>query len=334
MKKDIALVRIVIIEDDQEKRDELLEILRDIGFRLNNIMQTKYAEKGIELINDELPDIVLLDLKLPYNPDNESISINNSNKVIKEVERLNAVRNQEECSTGIIIISASIDDYGLQRHYKDVPEVVDFFDKDEIALNEEKFKEDLLTKINQAVDRDFKHVCKIDINDIRHIKIKKLETIHEELYNRISTDLFGQFQKLNNKNVNTYLIVEGVIGLSGKIVEDIINLSEDKAADLTLIDDSDNFNSVRDRLNKLTGRNWNHYDKRYNIKGKAVYSRKAAEYARFAYQLRSEALHSKEKDSDNKKYFVGSKYTIEDASVSISLIMPLINEFVKFMSNK
>lgn len=56
MKKDIALVRIVIIEDDQEKRDELLEILRDIGFRLNNIMQTKYAEKGIELIDQ--PKIV------------------------------------------------------------------------------------------------------------------------------------------------------------------------------------------------------------------------------------------------------------------------------------
>jgi len=136
MKKSIGEISVLIIEDDREKREELVEILRDFGIELSNINYTKYAEEGIELLNNELPDVVLLDLNIPYSQGSESIKIDNSNKVIRAVERTNIARNLEDHSTGIIIISASVSDDGLRKNYKHIKEVVDFFDKDEIALNE------------------------------------------------------------------------------------------------------------------------------------------------------------------------------------------------------
>lgn len=332
MKKSIKEVKIVIIEDDQLKREDLVEILRDLGLKLSNINQSKYAEKGIEIIRDEWPDVVLLDLKIPYNKESESIKIDNSNKVIKAIEGLNAARNQVDSSTGIIIISASIKDEGLRKNYKHITEVVAFFTKDE--LDEENFKQELLKKIHQVVERDFRHVCKIELKEIRNIKLKKLEVIHKGLYNRISIDLLGQFQKLNNRRVNTYQIVENVISLSGRIVEDVICLIENKDAGLLPVDDSDNFNSVRNKLTALSGRKWCHDAKRYDLEGTPIISRKAAEYARLAYYFRSEALHTKEGDDDNKKIFNSGEYSIEDAAISINLIIPLIQDYVEFMSRK
>lgn len=334
MKKPVSDIKVVIIEDDKEKREELIEILRDLEIKLENIKQSKYAENGIELIANELPDVVLLDLKIPYSVESESIKIDNSNKVINEVERLNAARNQEDSSTGILIISASIQDDGLRKKYKNTPEVVDFFDKDEIALDEKKFKKELLRKILQVVERDFRHETKIELKEIRNVKLNKLKEIHRGLYDRITKDLLGQFEKLNNRKANIYGIAERIIGLSGRIVEDIINIIENSETDLTPIDDSDNFKSIRNKLTDLTGRRWDNYTKSYDVISTPVFSRKAAEYARFAYQLRSEALHSKEGDDKNAKIFVNDTYTIEDASVSISLIMPLIQEFIIYMKDR
>ncbi len=334
MKNHIFDIKVVIIEDDKEKREELIEILRDIDIKLENIKQSKYAEDGIEIIANELPDVVLLDLKIPYSEESESIKIDNSNKVIKEVERLNAARNQEDASTGILIISASIQDDGLRKNYKHIPEVVDFFDKDEIALDENKFKKEVLRKILQVVERDFRHETKIELKEIRNVKLNKLKEIHIGLYDRIMNDLLGQFEKLNNRNANTYRLAENIIGLSGRIVEDIINLIENNETNLTPLDNSDNFSSIRNKLTELTGRRWDNYTKSYEVISNPIISRKAAEYARFAYQLRSEALHSKEGDDKNKKIYVNDAYTIEDASVSISLIMPLIQEFIIFIKDR
>ncbi len=330
MKKPLGNIKIVIIEDDQEKSEELIEILYGLGFNLEKIKSSGYAENGIELINDELPDVVLLDLKIPYNEDDRRIKIDNSNKVINEVERLNAARNQEDSSTGIIIISASVQDSGLKNNYKHIPEVVDFFDKDEIALNKDGFKSKLLNKIEIATERDFRHKTQINLSDIRQVNLKKLETIHKGLYERINSDLLGQFDKLNNREINTNQIIENIIGLSGRIVEDILNLVDNDHSTLTTYSNIDNFNSVRNRLTNYTGRWWNNDSKKLENKGKKIFSRSAAEYARLAYMFRSEALHSKEADTDNKNIFVGNSYSIGDAAISINLIMPLILEFIKY----
>jgi len=334
MKKPAEEIKILIIEDDQPKREEMVEILRDKGIKLSNVFTAGYAEKGIEILENELPDIVLLDLKIPYNEESISIKTENSNKVIREVERLNAIRNLENLSTGIIIISASVADEGVRNNYKHTPEVVDFFDKDEIAINKEKFISDLFKKIQQTIERDFKHECKIELKEIRNTKLSRLKKIHQNLYERITIDLLEQFEKLNNKNANISHIAESIIGLSGRIVEDIINLIEDDAYELVATDRADNYRSVREKLTFLTGRSYDYDKKNYTKIGNSIFSRKSAHYATLAYKLRSEALHSKEGDSKNDKIFVNSRYTIEDAAISINLIMPLIQEFIEYKKNK
>lgn len=330
---DIKKINVLIVEDDQEKREELAELLRDIGIELKNIQQVKYAEKAIEIVNDDLPEVVLLDLKIPFNPDNESINIKNSNLIIKEVERVNAARNNELSSTGIIVISASVDDQGLQENYKHNPDIVDFLDKDEIALDEDKFKGRLLKRIKNIARREFSHDCKIELPTIRKIKLNKLKEINLKLYERIVNDLLERFAGLNNKKANVKRDSEMIIGLAGRIVEDIINLFHDENVDLLPIDESDNFSSVRNKLNNLTGRRWNNSERKLVLIGTPKISRRAAEYARFAYQLRSEALHSKEGDIDNKKLFNTDEFAIEDAAISINLIMPLVQEFINFKNN-
>jgi hypothetical protein len=276
-------------------------------------------------------------LTIPYNEESKSLKIDNSNKVIKEVERLNALRNQQEDSTGIIIISASIDDRGLMNKYKDTPEIVDFFDKDDIALKKNKFKDDLINAIQKSTEREFKHECKIEFSDLRNLKASKLKSIHPKLFKRINEDLLGEFTKLNNKNVNTSRVAEYIIGMAGVIVEDIINLVEDKQYVLKEIDQSDNLSSVRNRLIALTGRRYVGYENghsQYEIINTPVFSRKAADFAVYAYKLRSEALHSKEGDKYNSKIFNDPHYTIENAAVSVNLIMPLIIEYIDFEINK
>jgi len=335
MRKDLGQIKILIIEDEQEKREELVELLRDLGFSLPNIFYTQYAETGIEILDDELPDVVLLDLNIPYSKDNISVKIDNSNKVINAVERLNALRNQDDDSTGILIISASVDDEGIRKKYKHTPEVVDFFVKEDLDLKPEKFKDDLKKKIIIAIEREFNRSTIVEIKELRNLKLKKLQLINVDLFRRIEKEVIDEFEKLNNRKVNESLIARGIIGTVGIIVEDVINLLEDKNALLQPIDDSDNFYSVRNRLNKLTGREWIREDNKFDLAGsKPMISRKAADYARYAYQLRSEVLHTKEGDTDNKKIFNTNNFTIFDASISISLITPLIHEFIDLMEKK
>ena len=328
MTKPTNEIKVVIIEDDKAKKEELVEILHTNKFSLKNIFSTGFSDIGIDLIEEHLPDVVLLDLKIPANEDDQSVKIENSNKVIKDVELINARRNQDDESTGIIIISASVNDSGLQRLYKDKPEIVHFFDKERITLDPKSFSSDLIDKINIVVARNFRHIVQVDYDSIRNIKIKKLESINKDLFERIDTNLLGQFAKLNNRNVNVHQIVEGIIGLSGKIVEDIVILLEDNDASLSIIDDSDNFNSIRNKLTKLSGRKYDHSSKGNDIIYPEIISRKAADFASYAYKLRSEALHSKEGDIKNDKIFVNSKYSISDAVISIDLIMPLVQEFI------
>ncbi|MEX0980489.1 MAG: hypothetical protein WD577_11950 [Bacteroidales bacterium] len=337
MSKPIADIKILIIEDDQEKREELVEILRDAGLSLVNVSVTGFAETGIEKLEDEQPDVVLLDLKIPYNEESMSLNIDNSNKVIHAVERLNVTRNQEADSTGILIISASVDDRGIRNQYKHTKEVIDFFDKDEIALNKEGFKQELLKKIQRTVEREIKHECAVEYPEIRKIKLSKLKPLHLDLHNRIVNDLLGDFEKLNNRNVNTSRVSENIIGLAGRIVEDIINLIEDDQYSLSENDQSDNFTSVRNRLINLSGRKYLRHENRqaiYKTNGERIISRKAAEYGKQAYILRSEALHSKDGDRFNNKIFKDTEYTIEDAAISIGLIIPLISEFITYLKNK
>lgn len=337
MTKSTAEIKVLIIEDDQEKREELVEILRDSGIQLSNVKATGFAESGIQLLDNEEPDVVLLDLKIPYNEESISLNIDNSNKVINAVERLNSIRNQEAESTGILIISASIDDRGIRNQYKHTKEIIDYFDKDEIALNKENFKQELIRKIKKVVEKEIKHECRIDLAEIRHYKISKLKSIHEELYNRISEDLLGDFEKLNNRNVNVSRLVENIIGLAGRVVEDIVNLLENDQYTLGDIDDTDNFFSVRTRLTLLSGRRHTGYENgqpKYEKVGEGIISRKTAEYATQAYKLRSEALHSKEGDRYNNKIFNDSDYSIEDAAISINLIMPLVSDFIQYSRNK
>jgi len=333
MKKSLDQVKCLIVEDDQEKREQLVKEMRNLGFNLNNIERTKYAEKAIEKINDELPDVVLLDLNIPYSEDNEKIEINNSNKVIEAVKSINLTRNLSDESTGIIIVSASIDDKGMRNRYKGSPEIVDYIDKYEMAINPQGFAKNLNKQINKVLERKFSQPCLIDFKEIKLSNMKPLEKTHPALYDRIINELFAPLSKLNNRDVNVHHVSNSIISAAGKIVEDIINITLHERPNLTSANINENHMTIRHKLTQLTGRKWDYETKEYIITGSPVFSRKAAEYAQIAYKLRSEAAHSTEADEKNEKLFADCKFTTEDAVIASTLVLPLILEFIQHKTN-
>lgn len=329
MSKPFDQIKCLIVEDDEEKRIQLVRLLQKIGLSLKNVFMKAFAEDAIDCIKDEYPDVVLLDLKIPYNKDDSKIQINNSNKVIDAVKNINNARNTTNESTGVIIISASIDDRGLQNSYKKNQEIVAFIDKIELAQNPEKFQSDLKKQIGKIIERKFSEPCQIELKEIRLSQIKPLEKINTSLYNRLINDILTPLASLNNRNVNIHHVSKKIVTEAGIIVEDIINLSLDKKPSFTQNQGIEPYNSIRNKLNKLTGREWNSQIQGYSLVGEPLFSRKSAEYARLAYKLRSESAHSMEADNKNDKLFANETFTPEDAFIASSLIFPLVLEFIK-----
>lgn len=332
MTADIKTSRILVVEDEKDKREGLIRILMyDGNWKGDLIKDVATASDAIDAINNFEPEVVILDLKIPRN-DKEEPKIANAVDVLKEIEIYNSNNIN---SIFVIVISASVEDAGVQNLIKeDRSKIVSFIDKNEAAIDSDKFKEKLLKQVNKALCKEHEEK-KVDYSNIRRSEIKKLKDLNRNLWEKIDKSILGEFELLFGKNVNVHPRAKQIIGSCGEIVEDIISLLKDDSYEIGSLEYQEDIPSVGKNLYALTGRKRDYRTKIISLTGKkAVISRSASEYAFQAYRYRSEALHSSENDVDNKKMFKEKKLTIEDAAVSINLIMPLVLEYIEIVKNK
>lgn len=335
---ELSSARILIIEDEEKNRDFISRVLLDdVKVSSDNIEEAENLKKAKEIIEEFEPNIILLDLKIP-SADGFEPSMVNAYEVIQKAQLFNYKQNNQDDKIKIIVISGSINDLGVQKLIslnKDV--VFDFFDKNEISISLDKFKKDLKKKIVKALK--FEGVIHaIDYSFVRRSILKNIESINVDLWNKIEKDLLLEFEKLNDKKVNEYSVSKSIIGTCGEIVEDLIHLFKED-----LFDENKAYSqeerSVLNKLTKLSGRKYSRFneaskEKEYELLTEKKISRKSAEYALMAYRLRSQALHSTNGDDANNKWFANSKFTKEDASISINLIVPIIQDFIAYKKKK
>lgn len=321
--------RFLVVEDESDKRDFLVRMLMDNEIKSEHIEEAETSLQAIEQIRDFEPDIILLDIAIPRDEQSEPSSAN-CGEVIREIRLFNH-ENQNNIKT--FIISATVEDKGLQKLIGDDHKGIDyFFDKNEISINPDRFKERLIGKIKSALTKE-SEPCKIEYRYIQKSLTKELKKINEELWEKINTEILDEFETLSERNVNEHNRSKSIIITCGEIVEDIVHLLEDESLELSTINYSDSIASTRNKLTALSGRVYAEYNS-YEETGDKIISRKAAEYALKAYQYRNEAVHSKEKDDKNNKIFADSSFSKEDASISVQLIFPLIKDYITYVKSK
>lgn len=334
--------RYLIIEDEEEIRDFLLRILIDnIGIPNESIEEATYLNEAKTIIDEFDPNIVLLDLKIPRDKDYEPDMIN-AFELIQYVELYNFRQHSSKDKIKIIVISGSVEDRGVRQILKmDKSRIFDFYDKGEIARDVAKFETSLKRKIEKAIE--FRgEVQSIDYTFVRKGVIKKLEEIRPELWQKIDEQILKPFENISDIKLNEANIAKSIIINCGELVEDIIALYADRNQTIGVIEYTINDNSVLKKLTKLSGRKFVGWDKennnepKFEVIGNNLIRRISQEYAHKAYQLSSQARHSKEGDERNNKWFSGynAGFTKEDAALSINLIVPLIQDFIYCFENE
>ena len=327
--------KFLIIEDEEENRNTFLRLLiNDFNIPDENIEEASNLKEAKNLVDEFEPNIVLLDLKIPAKEDQEP-DIGNSYEFIEKAELYNERQLEDIDKIKIIIISGSVEDDGVRKFIKSNDILIDFFDKAEIAINFDRFKTSFERKLKQAVIYKFL-VPKIDYSFVRKSILKDLGRINAELRDKMNDQLLTQFEKLNDRGVNEYSVSNGIIIKCGEIVEDIIHSFSDT------VYYGKRENTIIKKLTVLSGRNfigWDNessHDAKYESLGNEYIRRISQQYAHFAYQLSSQARHSKLGDDHNNKWFAGHNagFTKEDAANSINLIIPLIKDYIEYMKNK
>ncbi len=337
--------KILVVEDEEDIRDGLVRALMYKGNWPEKLIEdVDNAESAIDVIETFRPDIVLLDLKIPKRR-GEKEEIRYAVDILKEIDLYNYKNN---ANTKVIVISASVDDPGMQRLVLgDRSNIISFLDKNEMAIESDEFKDKLIKRIRWAFESapDEK---RMDYSAIRRSVIRELKELNPELFNKIDKEVLSEFEKLNDKDTNTYKKSKDVMISCGEVVEDILAFFKSNATKLSSIKYSDDPSKVRNRLTSLTGRmpyfvkitdsdgeerNQLHF--KYDEKNELI-SRVASESAYMAYFLRSEAVHGgKEDDERNIKLFANKyKFTREDAAVSVNLIMPLIRDYINYLKTQ
>lgn len=318
--------KVLIVEDESDKLQGIARILRDEGgISLKNILIARNAVDAIRKLEDDEPQLILLDLKIPRK-DDDPVDICNAIEILKNIELYNFKNN---FSVKVIIVSASIQDYGLQKLIiGDRSDIVSFIDKNDAAINSDDFKDKLLKQIEKAFNHEMIEK-KMDYSSIRKSGIRKLQDLNKTLWEKIDNNILNEFECLTERNVNIHTRAKQIIGCCGEIVEDIVTKLNNNEGTV-----KESNPSIGKILDSLTGRKRNSETKAMIMTGvEPVISRSTADYAYHAYRLRSEALHSAENDLENTRVFKGKTFTREDAAISINLIVPLILEYIEILKN-
>ncbi len=323
-------LKILIVEDKVTNAEYLSEILTGKGRAdRRKLVFAATTEGALEALEDHLPDIVLLDLQIPYTVGGEP-KIVNSYPIVEKVELLNYRRNLE---IKILVLSSSVEDKGMQKLIAgDTRLITKFLDKAHYYKTEELHKE--LIELIGRTSKEKSEVKTVSYDTIRRTVLKDLKNLNEPLWLKIDTFIITPFEGLFKPKANIEPVAKQIIGSCGEVVEDIINFMKHDHYELTNDNYLNNERSIRNSLNALTGRK--HIQKNefeYHPENQMI-SRPAAEYAYMAYRLRSEALHTKEDDVYNSKLFINVKFKIEDAAVSINLISPLIRNYITYIRKK
>ncbi len=323
--------KFLIVEDEEDKSDLFFRMLLEQNVSEDQIEVSETSDSAKEKISEFEPEIILLDVKIPRDESSQPESDNC-------IDVINAVKLYNHENTGkirIILISATVKDKGIQKIIQSEKKIfVDFLDKTEIATNLDKFKEKLLKDIKKALKNDEEEE-KIDYSFVRKSNLKELKKLKPPLWKKIEEEILNEFEKLNNKNVNEHLVSKNIIRNCGEIVEVITYYLEDNTINLNDIVISNNPNSIRNRLTILTGRAYKSNEEGYEVVSKkTLISRKACEFGYRAYLLRNQASHAAEVDEQNRNIFNQTRLNKEDAAISLSLIMPLMNDYIAFLKNK
>ena len=332
MEKGNTIGKLLIVEDEKDKRQGLVRIfMYDGNWPGNLIKDVGSSIEAIKAIEEFEPEVVILDLKIPREKNDEP-RIENAASVLREIEYFNS-KNPE--TIYVIIISASVNDSGIQSLIKeDRSKIISFIDKNEAAIDSDKFKEKLLQQVHKALTRGPEEKI-VTYSSIRKSSIKELKELNPSLWEKIDKYILREFELLFQKDINVDPRAKQIIGTCGEVVEDIIFLISERGYTISPRNYKDYNPSVGERLFKYTGRERDKDSKQLILTGeKPLLSRASAEFAFQAYKYRSEALHSKENDIKNDKIFKGRLFTKEDAAISINLIMPLVLEYIKLLQKK
>lgn len=349
MNKVLKDLRILIVEDENKNTEILERIL--VGIGISQIRTSSNTEHAIDLIEAEFPDLILLDLKIPYMEGGVEDSVNSFN-IIMDVERINRIHDHQ---IRIIIISGTTQERGLQKLIsRDKSLIQHMFDKGLMGKSPEEFKAELLLQINKVLNYPVKKERPfISLSELRLQKLFPLKSLDKYLFETLNEQIIVPFENIDEKTesnlvlaiiVKCGVVVEYLIdGFSLKISESTKQKFSDFSALQTIKSQKLPETSVKESLLKLTGRKseWKkEKDKNGNEKkieyfidnGDKLISRQASDMALTAYRIRNDASHTGEADPRNKNIFADNMFTKDHALTSISLIMPLIQDYIKFKS--
>ncbi len=328
--------KILIVEDAKDLRELYVKFLIDNDISEENLKSVCCSKQAMEEIRDFIPDLVLLDVKIPYTEDGVPDS-GHSKQVIDRIESHNT-RFEKKIKT--IIISATTEDKGIQDLVSIDPlRIFKMMDKNLLATSPEKFKVELKKHIDNALNASmaFSKPTISVVSNFRNILVP-LKVGDTELYNYMFSEIFNPFEEINSKTEG--IISHSIIIRCGMVVEDIIDLLSKveipKQRKLSIFSNiragislpMEDEGSVRDKLNLLSGRKWSEGGINENL-GTPKITRQAYEYAHFAFRCRNQASHSSKSDYKNNNMFSDNIFTKEHALSSITLIMPLVQDYIK-----
>lgn len=331
MAKQLTESNILIVEDHKGNRDTIVRLLIEEGIPMQQIETTDNAGEAKTLIDEFEPDIILLDITIMREEEGEENSLY-SYEVIEKVRLYN---HENPDKIKIIIISGTVENEGIQRILRTEGEnIISFIDKIWMSSDMEKFKSRLKKDINKALrftdEGEF-----IEFSDIRNSNLRLLKRLHSELWEKIEEEILDNLERMNLKDVNEHNEAKNVIMNCGQVVEFIIYFLEGRVSTLKEVDFSNDQETVRNKLTRLSGRKFNESTKSYTvIADQPVISRKACEYAYRAYHLRNQASHDPQMDDKNKNIYKDARLDKWDAKIALDLIVPLLNEYIKRLKEK
>ncbi len=336
MNKSLKDLNVLIVEDENKNIEVIEKLLLNEG--LEKIRSAKCTDDAILEIEKEFPDLILLDLKIPLAIGGVEDSIN-SLSIIMEVERLNRVYDHQ---IRIIIISGTTQERGLQKLIeRDSFLILHMFDKGLMGEAPEEFKKQLLNQVKKSLNFPIKkEQPKINIFENLDRIITKLKELDNELFVYFHNEVLCVFEEIDRSNERIYS--QAIIIRCGIIIEDLLQQFEGgngkssrkiaaesagkKVTEITAEDVS----SVRKKLIRLTARSWD-YDKQiFNLTaGPSPISRQSCEYGIVVYRSRSYASHNCKSDLKNDNIFIDDNFTKEHALTSITLLTPLLQDYIK-----
>lgn len=336
MSKSIKDIDVIIVEDENKNIDVLERILLNEGIK--QIRVCKDTESTIDQIERQFPDVILLDLKIPYTKGGVEDSINSFN-IILEVERINRIH---EHHIKIIIISGTTQERGLQKIIaRDKSLIQHMFDKGLMGDKSTELRAELIRQINNVVTYPVKkEAAKVSIIENLDRVLYQLKEVDYDLFAYFNNEVLCNYEEIEAKTEK--IMSQGIIIRCGIIIEDIIQQLDDSSKGTSrkisaessgksvteIIPEEES--SVRKKLIRLSGRSWDYDKKLFEVKGEVKISRQACEYGIVVYRSRNYASHNGKTDPKNENIYSDNNYTKEHALTSITLLTPLLQDYIKY----